>query len=114
MSAPTWMQPLKIVVADDLPASALELLRAEGWDVDARTGRAPDQLAIDLQDADAIVVRSATKVTAALIAAAPKLRVIARAGTGVISARTAANTITPASTPVRITPSLPFGSFLLF
>ena len=83
MSAPTWMQPLKIVVADDLPASALELLRAEGWDVDARTGRAPDQLAIDLQDADAIVVRSATKVTAALIAAAPKLRVIARAGTGV-------------------------------
>lgn len=74
---------MKIVVADDLPVSALELLRAEGWDVDARTGRAPDQLAVDLQDADAIVVRSATKVTAALINAAPKLRVIARAGTGV-------------------------------
>ena len=74
---------MKIVVADDLPASALDLLRAEGWEVDARTGRAPDQLAADLQDADAIVVRSATKVTAPLIAAAPKLRVIARAGTGV-------------------------------
>jgi D-3-phosphoglycerate dehydrogenase len=74
---------LKIVVADDLPASALDLLRAEGWDVDARSGRAPDQLAADLQDADALVVRSATKVTAPLIAAAPKLRVIARAGTGV-------------------------------
>ncbi len=78
-----WIQPLKIVVADDVPASALDLLRAEGWDVDARTGRAPDQLAVDLQDADAIVVRSATRVTAPLIAAAPKLRVIARAGTGV-------------------------------
>ena len=75
--------PLKIVVADDLPVSALALLRAEGWEVDARTGRAPDQLAIDLADADAIVVRSATKVTASLIAAAPQLRVIARAGTGV-------------------------------
>jgi D-3-phosphoglycerate dehydrogenase / 2-oxoglutarate reductase len=74
---------LKIVVADDLPASALTLLRAEGWEVDARTGRAPDQLAADLQDADAIVVRSATKVTGPLIAAAPKLRAIARAGTGV-------------------------------
>jgi D-3-phosphoglycerate dehydrogenase / 2-oxoglutarate reductase len=74
---------LKIVVADDLPASALDLLRAEGWNVDARSGRAPDQLAADLQDADALVVRSATKVTAPLIAASPKLRVIARAGTGV-------------------------------
>jgi D-3-phosphoglycerate dehydrogenase len=74
---------LKIVVADDLPASALELLRAEGWTLDARTGRAPEQLAADLADADAIVVRSATKVTAAIINAAPKLRVIARAGTGV-------------------------------
>lgn len=74
---------MKIVVADDLPASALDLLRAEGWEVDARTGRAPDQLAGDLAGADALVVRSATKVTAQLIAAAPRLRVIARAGTGV-------------------------------
>ena len=74
---------MKIVVADDLPASALDLLRAEGWHVDARTGRAPEQLVTDLADADAIVVRSATKVTATLINAAPKLRVIARAGTGV-------------------------------
>lgn len=74
---------MKIVVADDLPASALDLLRAEGWTVDARTGRAPDQLAGDLADAEALVVRSATKVTAPLIAAASRLRVIARAGTGV-------------------------------
>jgi len=72
-----------IVVADDLPASALELLRAEGWAVDARSGRAPDQLKADLANADALVVRSATKVTADIIAAAPKLRAIARAGTGV-------------------------------
>src|SRR6185503_475001 len=43
----------------------------------------PEQLAADLVNADAIVVRSATKVTAALIEAAPKLRAIARAGTGV-------------------------------
>jgi D-3-phosphoglycerate dehydrogenase len=74
---------VKILVADDLPNSALNLLRAEGWEIDARTGRAPDQLAHDLKDADAIVVRSATRVTSALIDAAPSLRAIARAGTGV-------------------------------
>jgi D-3-phosphoglycerate dehydrogenase len=74
---------VKIVVADDLPVSALNLLRAEGWQVDARTGRAPEQLAADVADADALVVRSATRVTAAIIEAAPQLRAIARAGTGV-------------------------------
>ena len=74
---------MKIVVADDLPASALDVLRAARWTIDARAGRAPDQLAVDLADADALVVRSATKVTAALIGAAPRLRAIARAGTGV-------------------------------
>lgn len=74
---------MKIIVADDLPASATDLLRAEGWDVDARSGRPLNQLETDLAEADALVVRSATKVTAALIAAAPRLRAIARAGTGV-------------------------------
>ena len=75
---------MKIVVADDLPASALELLRADqSWEVDARTGRSAAALAADLADADALLVRSATKVTANLLAAAPKLRIVARAGTGV-------------------------------
>jgi D-3-phosphoglycerate dehydrogenase len=75
---------LKIVVADDLPASALELLRTEtSWVVDARSGRKPEALAADVSDADALMVRSATKVTAALMDAAPGLRIIARAGTGV-------------------------------
>ena len=72
-----------IVVADDLPKTALELLRAEGWTVDARSGRNPEQLIADLKDADALMVRSATKVTAEIINGAPKLRAIARAGTGV-------------------------------
>ena len=74
---------MHIVVADDLPASALELLTREGWTVDARSGRTPEQLAPDLANADAVVVRSATKITRALIDAAPRLRAIARAGTGV-------------------------------
>jgi len=75
---------MKIVVADDLPASALDLLRAEpGWVVDARRGRTPAALAADLADADALLVRSATQVDASLLAAAPHLRIVARAGTGV-------------------------------
>jgi D-3-phosphoglycerate dehydrogenase len=75
---------MHIVIADQLPASAVELLRSvSGWTIDARSGRAPDELTRDLAQADALVVRSATKVTAALMAAAPRLRVIARAGTGV-------------------------------
>ena len=74
---------MRIVVADDLPPSSIDLLRAEGWDVDARSGRTPEALADDLKAADALVVRSATKVTAPLIEAAPRLRAIARAGTGV-------------------------------
>jgi len=75
---------MKIVVADELPASALELIRAEaGWVVDARAGRTPDVLAADLAGADGLLVRSATKVDASLMDAAPGLRIIARAGTGV-------------------------------
>jgi D-3-phosphoglycerate dehydrogenase len=75
---------MHIVIADQLPASAVELLRSvPGWTIDARAGRPPADLARDLADADALIVRSATKVTPALMEAAPRLRVIARAGTGV-------------------------------
>jgi D-3-phosphoglycerate dehydrogenase / 2-oxoglutarate reductase len=74
---------MKIVIADGLPASALERFREADWIIDVKQGRSPAELAADLKDADALVVRSATKVTRELIEVAPKLRVIARAGTGV-------------------------------
>src|SRR6188768_3384627 len=74
---------MRIVVADDLPKTALELLKAEGWEVDSKSGRSPEELSKDLAEADALVVRSATKVTPDIIAAGKKLRAIARAGTGV-------------------------------
>ena len=75
--------PTKIVIADELPAAAADLLRQEGWQVDARAGRPHDQLLADLADAEGLVVRSATQVDAALLAAAPRLKVVARAGSGV-------------------------------
>jgi D-3-phosphoglycerate dehydrogenase len=75
---------MKIVVADALPVSSLDVLRSEaGWTVDARSGRSRADLVADLADADALMVRSATRVDADLLAAAPRLRVVARAGTGV-------------------------------
>jgi D-3-phosphoglycerate dehydrogenase len=74
---------MKIVIADGLPASAIEALRQPDWQIDTKQGRTATELAADLKDADALVVRSATKVTREVIDAAPKLRIIARAGTGV-------------------------------
>ena len=75
---------MKLVIADPLPISAIDLLRSvPGWIVDARAQRPKEQLVADLAGADALIVRSATTVDAELIAAAPTLRVIARAGTGV-------------------------------
>jgi predicted amino acid-binding ACT domain protein len=85
---------MHIVIADQLPASAIEILRSvPGWTVDARTQRAASDLARDLAEADALIVRSATTVDSQVLANAPRLRVIARAGTGVdnvdVSAATA-------------------------
>ena len=74
---------MKILIADSLPDSATQLLQAEGWDVDSRSGRSLEDLKNDITNAHALIVRSATKVGAELIAVAPTLRVIARAGTGV-------------------------------
>jgi D-3-phosphoglycerate dehydrogenase len=75
---------LKIIVADELPASALALLQKQtGWTVDAQAGRPAAVLTRDLLDADALLVRSATKVNRALLEAAPRLKIVARAGTGV-------------------------------
>ena len=87
------MNAMHILVADQLPAAALALLSdVPGWTVDARTGRSADALAPDLARADALVVRSATKVDAKLLEAGPRLRVIARAGTGVDNVDLAAAT----------------------
>ncbi len=74
---------MKIVIADGLPNTAIDTLKQPDWVVDNRQGRPAAELIADLKDADALVVRSATKVTREMIEAAPKLRVIARAGTGV-------------------------------
>lgn len=74
---------MKIVIADPLPASAAGVLRDQGWEVDTQTGRPLAALQAALAGADGLIVRSATHVDAELIAQAPRLKVIGRAGTGV-------------------------------
>ncbi|HEY0263591.1 MAG TPA: phosphoglycerate dehydrogenase [Granulicella sp.] len=74
---------MKIVIAEKVSPATLAVLKQEpDWQIVT-----PDQikgtLAEELADADALVVRSAVQVDAALLAAAPKLRVIGRAGVGV-------------------------------
>ena len=83
---------MHVVIADQLSSSAIEILRTvPGFTVDARPGRPAAELAKDSADAG-INVRSATQVDAKLIAAAPRLRVIARAVNGVDNVDVAAAT----------------------
>jgi D-3-phosphoglycerate dehydrogenase len=73
----------KILVSDDVSESGLQPLRDAGLTIEKRTGLAPDVLRQALAEYDGLVVRSETKVTAAMMDAAPRLRVIGRAGVGV-------------------------------
>ncbi|HEY6291777.1 MAG TPA: phosphoglycerate dehydrogenase [Terriglobia bacterium] len=82
---------MKVLIADDVSERAVELLRSEpSWQI-VDLGRAgkmdaaarKQRLVEELQSAEALVVRSATKVTAELLEHARRLRVIGRAGVGV-------------------------------
>jgi D-3-phosphoglycerate dehydrogenase / 2-oxoglutarate reductase len=73
----------RILIADSLEASGVDLLRAGGADVRLVATDERDRLPELLADRDALVVRSATKVTRALLAAGPRLRLVGRAGVGV-------------------------------
>ncbi len=71
-----------VVVADPLAEEGLALLRPRA-EVEQLTGQGPDALAAALRRAEALLVRSETRVTRQLLDAAPRLRVIGRAGAGV-------------------------------
>src|SRR5205814_9126470 len=58
-------------------------LQDVGFSVEKKTGLTPDELREALVDVEGLIVRSETKVTANLMDAAGKLRVIGRAGVGV-------------------------------
>ena len=74
----------KVLVTDTLAPQGLEILEhAPGFTVVVEPGVKGDELLVAVADAEGLVIRSGTQVTAEVIAAAEKLEVIGRAGIGV-------------------------------
>ena len=73
---------MKVLVKEKIADAGVELLRAN-FDVDLGLEMSDDELREEIGAYDAILIRSATKLTAELIDRADRLKVIGRAGTGV-------------------------------
>jgi D-3-phosphoglycerate dehydrogenase len=72
----------KVLVSDPIDQAGIDIL-AQVARVDVRTGLPPEQLTEIIGDYDALMIRSGTTVTAGIIEAATRLRIIGRAGVGV-------------------------------
>ena len=73
----------KVLIADALSSRATAVFESRGIEYDVRTGLKPSELKSVIGGYDGLAVRSATKVTAEVLAAARHLKVIGRAGIGV-------------------------------
>jgi D-3-phosphoglycerate dehydrogenase / 2-oxoglutarate reductase len=75
---------MKVLVSDPLPAEGLKVLNdTPEFSVDVHVGLKLDELEKIIGDYDGLILRSGTKVTARIIEAAARLRIIGRAGVGV-------------------------------
>ncbi len=87
----------KVLIADKLSPAAVAIFRERGVDADVKTGLTKEELIKIVDQYDGIAIRSATKLTADVLKAAKKLKVVGRAGIGVdnvdIPAATAAGVI---------------------
>ena len=72
----------RVLVPEKVSADGLALLR-KSLEVDEKKGLTPDELTSTIAEYEALIVRSETKVTKALLQAGKKLKVVARAGVGV-------------------------------
>jgi D-3-phosphoglycerate dehydrogenase len=78
------MGRMKVLISDKTDPICARTLRAfSGIEVEEKPGMSPEQLLQEIPAYEALVVRSATKVTAAVMAAGAKLKAIGRAGAGV-------------------------------
>jgi D-3-phosphoglycerate dehydrogenase len=74
---------MKVLVSDKLSPKGVEIFeKAGGIEVEVKTGLPPDELKAIIGEYDGLVIRSATKVTAEIVDAADKLKVVGRAGSG--------------------------------
>jgi len=83
---------MRILVSDNLSKQGVEILQKAGLTVEVKTKMPKDELLREIQYYDGLIIRSGTKVTAEVIAAAPKLRIIGRAGSGLDNVDTVAAT----------------------
>ena len=87
----------KVLISDKLSPAAVAIFRDRGVEADVKTGLSKDELLRIIGDYDGLAIRSGTKVTADVIKAAKRLKVVGRAGIGVdnvdIPAATAAGII---------------------
>ena len=82
----------KVLISDSMSPQAAQIFRDRGLEVDVKTKMSPEELAACIGEYDGLAIRSATKVTADIIAAASRLKVIGRAGIGVDNVDIAAAT----------------------
>ena len=73
----------RVLVTDAVDPVCIEMLEAEGFVADVQVKRSNDELKKLAADADGWIIRSGTRITSDLIEAAPRLKVIGRAGVGV-------------------------------
>src|SRR5487761_2074101 len=72
----------RVLVTEEIAESGLQELRNAGHDVDIRLGLTPEQLLSAVEGAYALIIRTATQVDAATLAAAKSMVVVGRAGIG--------------------------------
>jgi len=73
---------MRVLVSDSLAERGVEILKKAGLKVDVNTGLSPEELIEIIPEYDGLVIRSATKVTKEVVAAATNLKVVGRAGSG--------------------------------
>ncbi len=74
---------MKVLISDAIADECISILKQEGIEVDYRPSADTQEIKEALKDAEGLIVRSGTKVTADLMEGAEKLKVIGRAGAGV-------------------------------
>ena len=83
---------MNILVSDSLSPKGVEVLERAGFSVSVKTKLSKEELLDEIGNYEALIVRSATKVTKEVIEAAGRLRIVGRAGTGLDNVDTEAAT----------------------
>ncbi len=73
----------KVLISDKMDPKAAQIFRERGVEVDEITGKTPEELMAIIGEYDGLAIRSATKVTKAILEHATNLKVVGRAGIGV-------------------------------